>query len=169
MKNKIASIIIISVLSILMIFLIIFGLIKNKDKDEIYVPEFIYPRIEMKVNDYTLYIKLDNNPSATEFHKKVAENETLTINFFDYGGFEKVGDLGFNLTTNDTKLNAEVNDIMLYQGNKIVLFYGQNTYTYTKLGKIINNTGVDLKTILSGDNITITFRIESLNILFGEE
>jgi len=168
MKSKIGSIIIISISFIIMVFLIVFGLTR-KHEEEIYIPAYIYPRIEMKVNDYTLYIRLDNNTSANEFYKKVKENETLTITFSDYGGFEKVGDLGFDLTTNDTTIKTEINDVMLYQGNKIVLFYGQNTYSYTRLGKIINNTGVDLKTILSGDNITITLKLESLNILFGLE
>ncbi|MBP5444824.1 MAG: hypothetical protein J6Y28_01505 [Acholeplasmatales bacterium] len=167
MKGKVGNIIFIVILFALMIALAIIGLINSKKEEEYFVPSFIYPRVEMKVNDYTLYIRLDNNPSANAFYQKINENETLTIKFTD-NTFEKVGNLGFTLTTNDSTQKAEANDVMLYQGNKLCLFYDENTYSYTKLGKIINNTGVDLKTILSGSEVTISFKIESLIVLFGE-
>lgn len=58
----------------------------------------------------------------------------------DYGGFEKVGDLGVSLPKSDVRVTSAPGDIFLYQGNKLCVFVGNNAYSYTKIGKI---TGVD--------------------------
>ena len=66
----------------------------------------------------------------------MARNEPITINFEDYGGFEKVGPLGTNLTTDDIHITTKPGDIVLYLGNRIVMFYGSNTWSYTMLGHV---------------------------------
>ena len=59
-----------------------------------------------------------------------------TIQAENYGGFEKVGDLGFTLPRDDLRIQAQPGDVSLYQGRQIVLFYGSNTFSYTRLGRI---------------------------------
>ena len=54
-----------------------------------------------------------------------------------YSDFEQVGSLGKTITSNDETLTTSAGDICLYQSNQIVLFYGSNTYSYTKLGHIV--------------------------------
>ena len=167
MKGKILLILLTIPFLALIITLIIFSL-KNNKEEEKEAPSYIIQRVEMKVNDYTLYILLEGNEASSDLVKKINEEESITIEFSDYGGFEKVGNLGFDLKTNDTKITTEENDVMLYQGNKMVIFYGKNTYSYTRLGKIINETGVDLKTILQGNKVTITLKMEPIkNILYS--
>ncbi|MCH5158515.1 MAG: hypothetical protein J1F33_04890 [Clostridiales bacterium] len=51
-----------------------------------------------------------------------------------YVGFEAVGSLGFSLVRADTQITADPGDVMLYSGNQIVIFFGSNTWAYTRLG-----------------------------------
>ena len=66
----------------------------------------------------------------------------------DYGGFEKVGALGFGLPASDERITARAGDIMLYNGNQIVIFYGTNSWAYTRLGRVTGLGGDELKEAL---------------------
>lgn len=68
-----------------------------------------------------------NKQSATQELIKALEKGNVTVNATEYGGFEKVGDLGFSLPTNDEKVDTNPGDIVLYQGDKVSLFYGSHT------------------------------------------
>ena len=93
--------------------------------------------IKLKVNDAVFDVELENN-SATQELMKTLKNGNVTINASDYGNFEKVGELGFSLPTNDENVNTAPGDIVLYQGNQISLFYDSHSWSYTKIGKIQN-------------------------------
>lgn len=54
----------------------------------------------------------------------------------DYGGFEKTGTLGHRLPAADECIAASPGDVMLYRGTDISVFYGSNTWSYTRLGRI---------------------------------
>lgn len=75
----------------------------------------------------------------------------------NYGGFEKVGSLPQNLTKNDESINATSGDILLYQGRYMVIMYGSNSWSYTRLVKIIWLSNSEIYNILSkaGNNIKI--------------
>lgn len=64
----------------------------------------------------------------------------LTVDMSDYGNFEKVGSLGQSLPTNDQSITTQPGDVILYQGNSITIYYGTNTWSFTRLGKIENTT-----------------------------
>jgi len=93
--------------------------------------------VKVKINDNVFDVKLENN-SATQELLNVLKKGNITVNATEYGGFEKVGDLGFSLPTSDENVNTDSGDIVLYQGNQISLFYGSHSWSYTKLGKIEN-------------------------------
>ncbi len=99
-----------------------------------------------------------DNGSADAFRDLLREGD-LTINMSDYGGFEKVGSIGTSLPRKDTHFSATIGDVVLYQGNQIVIFYGTNSWSYSRLGKI---EGVDSESLLSafgsGDT-AITFSL----------
>lgn len=65
----------------------------------------------------------------------------VTVEVRDYGGFEKVGGLGRSLPTEDVQTTTRAGDIVLYQGNQIVLFYGSNSWAYTRLGTVSDLEG----------------------------
>ena len=66
----------------------------------------------------------------------------------DYGGFEKVGALGRSLPTNNSQIATRPGDVILYSGDQIVLFYGSNSWSYTRLGKIEYASLAELKSFL---------------------
>lgn len=83
---------------------------------------------------------LENNEAADALTEMMKENP-VTIQMRDYAGFEKVGALGSDLPASDRQITARPGDIVLYQGNQIIMFYGSNSWSYTRLGRIEDLTG----------------------------
>lgn len=117
-------------------------------------------RIQIKVKDEILDVKLEDNSSAIALVEKL-KNGNITIQTHDYGNFEKVGSLGFILPTNDTRITTEPGDLILYQGNQITLYYDTNTWDFTKLGKVQNVSPEELKNILGDGDATLTFMLDN--------
>lgn len=115
--------------------------------------------MRIRINDIDIEVEWANNEAVTAL-KEMVNNNPLTINMSMYGGFEQVGSLGANLPANDTRIVTEPGDIVLYSGNQMVVFYGSNTWSYTRLGKIKNKTETQLKELLSNGNVKITLIIE---------
>lgn len=109
--------------------------------------------IILRVNDTILSISWEDNQSV-EALKEILREEPLTITTEQYGGFEQVGKLPQSIVNNDIKITASPGDIVLYSGNSLVLFWGTNTWEYTKLGHINNVSPEELERLLS-DNKTI--------------
>lgn len=98
---------------------------------------------------------LESNASVEELKALLP----LTIHMSDYGGWEKVGDLPRSITRDDRQMTAHPGDIMLYQGRSIVIFYGDNSWAYTPLGRIDNASGTSIKEFLSGNSVDVTFSL----------
>ena len=79
--------------------------------------------------------------SGAQALKELLADGDITIEMSDYAGFEKVGSLGQSLPTSNSQTTTQAGDIVLYQGNQIVIFYGSNSWSYTRLGKIDDLTG----------------------------
>lgn len=114
------------------------------------------------INDNRLEIELSQNRAVNALLERLKESD-ITYTARDYGGFEKVGSIGVSLPTSDTKINAEAGDVMLYQGNQIVIFYGENRYSYTRIGRIKGYSTAQLKSILNaeGGNIQVALSLDS--------
>ena len=115
--------------------------------------------VKVKINDDVFDVKLENNSATQELIKEL-EKGNVTVNATEYGGFEKVGDLGFSLPTNDENIETAPGDIVLYQGDKISLFYGSHSWSYTKLGKIDNVDSNRLKEVLGSDDVALEFSLK---------
>ena len=74
-----------------------------------------------------------------------------------YGGFEQVGSIGQSIPRNDTQTAAKAGDIVLYSGNQIVVFYGSNSWAYTRLGRITDKTEQELTEMLGNRNVVLRF------------
>ncbi|MDE5807789.1 MAG: hypothetical protein K2H76_06695 [Muribaculaceae bacterium] len=92
-------------------------------------------KILLTIGDRTMTASLVDNAAAREL-KELLEKAPITIQMNDYGGFEKVGTLPQSFTTSNSQITTDPGDIMLYQGNNMVIFYGSNSWSYTRLGKI---------------------------------
>ncbi|MBD5273280.1 MAG: hypothetical protein HDS36_00215 [Bacteroides sp.] len=117
-------------------------------------------KIVLKVGGNTMTATLTDNEATREL-TKLLEHGDLTIRMSDYGGFEKVGALPQSLPTSNTQITTVPGDIMLYQGNQMVIFYGSNSWSYTRLGKIDEATASNLRQFLGNDDITLTLSLES--------
>ena len=117
------------------------------------------PIVQVSVGDSFFSINLEGNSSADAFVEKI-KSGTLEIDMSDYGGFEKVGNLPWALTTNDKEITTKPGDLILYEGNKITIYYGENTYKFTKLGRL-NADEEEIKEVFGGeDDITAVFSVE---------
>ena len=129
--------------------------------DHFPVEEIIQPtednnaEMKMVINDTPVTVEWEDNESAAAL-KEAVKNDPLTIQMSMYGGFEQVGSLGMPLPRNDTRLTTQPGDVILYSGDQMVVFYGSNTWAYTRLGHITDKTTEELTALLSGGNVTIT-------------
>ena len=82
----------------------------------------------------------------------------VTVEMDDYGGFEKVGPLGTTLTRSDEQITTQPGDVILYQGNQITIYYGTNTWSFTRLARIDDPT--DLREKLGDGTVSVTFSLE---------
>ena len=114
--------------------------------------------IKIKVGNETLNMKLEQNEATKALIEKLKQGD-ITVNTNEYGSFEQVGNLGFSLPKNDTQIKTKAGDVMLYQGNQISIFYGSNSWSYTKLGEITNKTENELKDVLGNSSATLVLSI----------
>ena len=110
-------------------------------------------KMNVQIGDQTFTATLADTTAAQEF----AQMLPMTITLNDYGGFEKVGSLGKSLTTSNSQTTTAAGDIVLYNGNSIVMFYGSNSWSYTRLGKIDDLTG--WTDALGHGSVSVTFRL----------
>lgn len=106
----------------------------------------------------TFAARFENNSSADALRQLLSQ-EDLTVDMSDYGNFEKVGSLGQNLPTNDQSITTQPGDVILYQGRSITIYYGTNTWSFTRLGKIENATREGLLQALGNGDVQVTFSL----------
>ena len=113
--------------------------------------------MKITVGDQELLATFADNSSAEEFRELLSQGP-LTIEMEDYGGFEKVGPLGTTLTRNDTRITTEPGDVILYQGNQLTIYYGTNSWRFTRLARIDDPSG--LQEVLGEGTVSVTFSLE---------
>lgn len=114
-------------------------------------------KLILKIDGETVPVEWEDNESVAAL-RELAE-DGLEISASRYGGFEQVGDIGSSLPRNDKDITTDPGDIMLYAGSNIVIFYGSNSWAYTRLGKIYLPEK-EIKGLLEKGDATITLSIE---------
>ena len=116
--------------------------------------------IKITVSGKTLPVKIEDN-EATKALVAALSEASITYEAHDYGGFEKVGPLGLTLPANNSQITTQPGDVILYNSNQIVQFYGSNTWSYTRLGKIQYESLDELKSFLKAGegNISVTLSL----------
>lgn len=87
----------------------------------------------------------------------------MSVSMNDYGGFEKVGSLPMSLPTSDSRITTEPGDVILYQGRNLVIFYGSNTWSYTRLGKINSLSANEIRAFLGNGAVKITLSLSPMS------
>ena len=111
--------------------------------------------LQLKIGETMVEVAWEDNASVAAL-LEMAKEEPITIQMSMYGGFEQVGAIGTSLPKDDVQTTTEAGDIVLYSWDQIIVFYGSNSWAYTRLGKITDQTASDLKGLLSNGDVTIT-------------
>ena len=111
--------------------------------------------LQMKIGETAVAVDWEENESV-EALKELCREEPLTIAMSMYGGFEQVGPIGTSLPRSDVQTTTRAGDIVLYSGNQIVVFYGSNSWAYTRLGHITDQSAEDLAALLGKGDVSIT-------------
>ena len=109
----------------------------------------------MKIGESSVQVDWEDNESV-EALKSLAEKGDITIQMSMYGGFEQVGSLGESLPRNDKQTTTNSGDIVLYSGDQIAVFYGSNSWAYTRLGHISDKDESQMEELLSNGDETVT-------------
>ena len=113
--------------------------------------------MNVQVGDVVFSATLEENEAVSALVEMMRESPVV-IQMSDYSGFEKVGPLGTSLPASNSQTTTQTGDIVLYNGNQIVIFYGSNSWSYTRLGHIDDLTGWE-DALGSGD-VTVIFSLE---------
>ncbi|MBO6204135.1 MAG: hypothetical protein J6O13_11435 [Selenomonas sp.] len=106
--------------------------------------------MKLIIDDKVVPVTWEQNASTAALQKLLP----LTIKLSPYGGFEQVGAIGQNITSADKQITTQYGDIVLYAGNKLVIFYGSNSWAYTRLGHI-DMSKQELTALLNRDGVTV--------------
>ncbi len=124
--------------------------------------ETMTQKMYITIGGKTASVTLADN-SATQALVEKLQQAPVTVTLNSSGDFEIWGPLGFSLPTSNERINAQPGDVILYSGDNICIFYGTNSWTYTRLGKIDNMTASELTTFLKAgeNNISVTLSLSS--------
>ena len=109
----------------------------------------------VRINDTVVSVEWEDNESVAALRELMAEEGVLVISMSMYGGFEQVGSLGTDLPRADEQTTTQAGDIVLYAGDQIVVFYGSNSWAYTRLGRITDQTASQMKALLGNGDVTL--------------
>ena len=122
-------------------------------------------KLYITIDGQTQAVTLVNNQATKTLVEKL-QQAPVTVTLSSSGGFEIWGALGFSLPTSNEQINAQPGDVILYNGSNICIFYGTNSWSYTRLGKIDGLSESQLRTFLKAGESNISV-ILSLNNTTG--
>ena len=122
--------------------------------------------IDITANGRTMTATLADTEAARQLLARLGDG-AVTVRMNDYGGFEKVGDLPWALPTSNRQITTSAGDIMLYQGDNIVIFYGSNSWSYTPLGRIDGASASEVSNFLSGSSINVILSKQGQSAIDG--
>lgn len=114
--------------------------------------------MNMEVNGTNIQVKLCDNSSA-EAVKELLRKGPFRISMEDYAHMEKFGSFGMQFPANDEHITTEAGDVILSEGNLLVIYYAPNTWNFTRLGKVQNLSEAELKKVLGKGSITATLTL----------
>lgn len=131
-------------------------------------------KISISIGGRTQSVTLEDNAATKTLVEKL-QQAPVTVTLNSSGDFEIWGALGFSLPTSNQQITAQLGDIVLYNGSNICLFYGTNSWSYTRLGHIDGLSENELRTFLKAgeSNISVTLSLTSgataINGMHGTE
>ncbi|WP_414050531.1 cyclophilin-like fold protein [Macrococcus animalis] len=118
-------------------------------------------QMKLFIGEEEVDVNWEKNATIHDIYADVQKND-LVIPMSKYSGFEQVGELGKSYIVDDKQMTTQIGDIVLYNGDNIVMFYGENSWRYTKLGEI-NLPQKEIIDKLSKSNLKIRLTCEWKN------
>ena len=109
------------------------------------------PAMTLMIGETEVPVTWEDNPSVDALKELLP----LTVQMSMYGGFEQVGPIGHEIVSNDEQTRTEPGDIVLYAGDQIVIFYGNNAWAYTRLGHV-DLVQEEMAELLAHGDVTVT-------------
>ena len=109
------------------------------------------PAMTLRIGETEVPVTWEDNPSVAALKELLP----LTVQMSMYGGFEQVGPLGQEIVSEDRQTKTNPGDIVLYSGDQIVIFYGNNSWAYTRLGHV-DLPREEMAELLGHRNVTVT-------------
>lgn len=144
------------------LFILAVMLLTGFSKDSEVMAQTMTQKLYITIDGKTLSVELVDN-AATQTLVAALKEGDITYEAHDYGGFEKVGVLGRSLPTNDTQTTTQAGDVILYSGNQIVLFYGSNSWSYTRLGRMEYSSQAELESFLKAGQGNVMVKLSLLS------
>jgi len=114
--------------------------------------------LTMTVDGRKVDVLWEDNPSV-EAIKKLAANG-LTVKMERYGGFEQTGSMPSSVVKEDSWIQVGAGDIVLYRGVQICLYFDDNAYDFTRLGKVSGMSDSEIKAMLDKPSVTAVFTLQ---------
>lgn len=109
--------------------------------------------MKMYINDKEIPVTWENNPSVSALRSDLQAGD-IVVSMSMYSNNEQVGPLDKSYPRNDVQTTTNNGDIVLYRSDQIVLFYGSNSWAYTRLGKMDLSEN-DVVNLLSNGDVSI--------------
>lgn len=109
--------------------------------------------MKLYINDTEVPVVWENN-AAVEALAAEAETGDIVVKMSMYGGNEQFGPLGKSYPASNRQVTTSNGDIVLFNNDQIVVFYGSNTWSYTRLGKMALPED-EVTELLSNGDITL--------------
>ena len=117
--------------------------------------------LHMYINETEIPVTWENNETVDAL-MVLAEAGDLSVQMSMYGGFEQVGPIGSRLPSADVQTQTSAGDIVLYSSDQIVVFYGSNSWAYTRLGHVADRDAAGMRELLGHGDVTITISMGDL-------
>ena len=126
------------------------------------------PPVEEPAQMPTLMLSIDGTPVTVQWEDNetvselltAAQNGAIEVSASRYGGFEQVGSLPQSFSRSDAQMTTQPGDIVLYSGNQLVIFFGSNSWSYTRLGHVNGMSSEELSDLLNKDVVMIELSAE---------
>ena len=111
--------------------ILITGCTKNSET----FAQTIEQKMYITIGEETHTVTMEDNVGTRAL---IADLQTENIVYIahDYGNFEKVGYIGQSFPTDNHQITTSAGDLVLYGGDNICIFYGSNSWSYTRIGKL---------------------------------
>ena len=109
--------------------------------------------MKLFVNDKEVPVTWENNAAVSELTEEAFQNEII-VSMSMYSDFEQVGSLGKKYSSSDKQITTANGDIVLYNSSNIVMFYGSNSWAYTRLGKM-ELSEQEVRDLLGNGDVTV--------------